>query len=122
MRLVRRLADTSRLDDEFVERSLRRGSLPLFLAAVAARASMSHGSAWEIVSDPRRRGTALLLRAAGIGRNSAASILLILSGSEDEAAAQLDLYDVTSSATAREKLRLWQIDPSYREALAEIAA
>jgi hypothetical protein len=122
MRLIRRLDETGRLDDELVGRALTQGSLPLFLAAIAARAAVTPGAAWEIISDPRRRGPALLLRAASIGREAAASILLDLSASEDEAAAQHDLFDVTSPEAARQVLRLWQFDPGYREALAEIAA
>ena len=124
VRLARHLRDLGRLDDRVVERSLSEGSFPLFLAAIAVRASLTHGAAWEIVSDPRGRGAALLLRAAGIGRPEAASILLSLAASDDEEeiAAQLDLFDVTSQASARESLRLWQADPGYRDALAELAA
>jgi uncharacterized protein (DUF2336 family) len=122
MRLARRLSESGRLDDSFVARTLSEGSLPLFLAAVAVRASLSHSAAWEIVSEPRGRGPALLLRAAGLGRDEAASILLNLAVSEEEVAAQLDLFDVTTASAARDALRLWQVDPGYREALAEIAA
>ena len=122
MRLARRLAGTGRLDDALIARTLSDGSLPLFLAAIAVRASLSHGSAWEIVSDPRGRGAPLLLKAVGIGREEAASILLNLAPSEDEVAAQLDLFDVTPQPAAGEALRLWHVDPFYREALAEIAA
>lgn len=122
VRLVHRLDETGRLDDELVERSLALGSLPLFLAAIAVRASVSHQAAWEILSDPGRRGAAFLLRAASMGRGPAASVLLNLSASEDEAAAQLDLFDVTSPEAAREALRLWQVDSVYRDALAELAA
>ena len=122
MRLARRLAETGRLDDALIARTLSDGSLPLFLAAIAVRASLSHGSAWEIVSDPRGRGAPLLLKAVGMGREEAASILLNLAPSEDEVAAQLDLFDVTPQPAAGEALRLWHVDPFYREALAEIAA
>jgi uncharacterized protein (DUF2336 family) len=122
MRLVRRLHGQGRLDDVMVERTLSEGSLPLFLAAVAARASLGAGAAWEIAFDPRGRGPALLLRAADIAREQAAAILLNLASSEDEVAAQLDLFDVTPPAAARDLLRFWQVNPGYREALAEIAA
>ena len=122
MRLARRHAETGRLDDALVERTLSEGSLPLFLAAIAVRASLSHGAAWEIVSDPRGRGAPLLLRAARLGRDEAASILLNLGDSEEAVAVQLDLFEVTSTSAALEALRLWQVNPGYREALAEIAA
>jgi hypothetical protein len=122
MRLARRLSETGRLDDALLERTLSEGSLPLFLAAIAVRASLTHGAAWEIVSDPRGRGAPLLLKACGVGRDEAASILLNLAPSEDEVAAQLDLFEVTPPSAACEALRLWHVDPFYRDALAEIAA
>lgn len=122
MRLARRLDEMGRLDDELLERTISEGSLPLFLAAIAVRASIANFSAWEIVSDPRRRGPALLLRAAEVERQYAASILLNLGDSEEEVAAQIDLFEVTPASTARETVRLWQVDPGYREALTEIAA
>ncbi len=122
MRLVRRLAELGRLDDGMLERTLTEGSLPLFLAAIATRAGLHRDAAWEIVSDPRGRGPALLLKACEVEREPAASVLLGLATSEDRVAAQLDLFDATSAEAARSALRLWQVDPFYREALAEIAA
>jgi uncharacterized protein (DUF2336 family) len=122
LRLVRRLADSGRLDDEMVERTLSEGSLPLFLAAIAVRSSLGYTAAWEVLSDPRGRGPSLLLKAAAVSRDTAASILVNLGGEEETIAAQLDLFDVTSVEAAQEALRLWRFDPAYREALAEIAA
>ncbi|HEX8534039.1 MAG TPA: DUF2336 domain-containing protein [Allosphingosinicella sp.] len=122
MRLARRLDQLGRVDDDLTERSLTEGSLPLFLAFISVRASLGRDAAWEIVSDPRGRGAPLLLKASDLGREQAGSILLGLASSEDLVASQLDLFDVTSAAEARAALRLWQVDPFYREALAEIAA
>ena len=122
MRLARRLEQLGRLGDALIERSLTEGSLPLFLAFISVRAGLARDAAWEIVSDPRSRGAPLLLKASGLEREQAASILLGLAAFEDEVPAQLDLFDVTSTAEAREALRLWQVDPFYREALSEIAA
>jgi uncharacterized protein (DUF2336 family) len=121
LRLARRLHETGRLADDLIERALGEGILPLFLASLAVRAGLSYPSAWEILSDPRGRGAVLLLRAAGVGRAEAAAILLGLSDSEAKAETQVDLFDVTEEATAREALRLWQVNPGYREALAEVA-
>ena len=122
MRLVRRLSELGRLEDDMLKRTLTEGSLPLFLAAIAVRAGLHRDAAWEIVSDPSGRGSALLLKACAVEREQAASILLGLAASEDRIAAQLDLFDATSAEAARAALRLWQVDPFYREALAEIAA
>src|SRR5688572_13811194 len=65
LRLVRMLDRAGRLDDRFIVRALTEGSLPLFLAALAARTGVDPEAAWEIVSAPAGRGAALLLRAAG---------------------------------------------------------
>ena len=82
-----------------------------------------------MLSDPRGRGPALLLRAAGVGRDESAAILLALnsrgalfSGVEGEAAAaQLELYDSIDDASAQEVLRLWQAHPAYRASVARIS-
>lgn len=128
-RLARQLDAAGRLDGALLVRTLNEGSLPLFVAGLAARAGLDHGATWEILSDPRGRGPALLLRAASVTRDDAAAILLLLntqgrlfSGAEGEAAAeQLDLYDSMDDASAAEVLRLWQADPAYRASVARIS-
>ena len=127
-RRARRLgiAGGDRVDDRGVDgeralrlaRMLEEGQLPLFLAGIAVRCSIDHGSAWEILSDPEGRGSALLLRAGGVDRDAAAWILLMLnsrgrlfSGAEGEAAAaQLDRFDTMTDGEALEIIRLWQVD------------
>jgi uncharacterized protein (DUF2336 family) len=121
VRLARRLHEIGRLDDQLVERALGEGVFPLFLAALAVRARLSYASTWEILSAPGGRGAVLALRACGIERASAAAILLNLGDSEAEIEAQVDMFDVTEEAAARQALRLWQVNPGYREALAEVA-
>jgi uncharacterized protein (DUF2336 family) len=120
LRLVRRLDHAARLDDALTARTLAEGSLPLFLAALAVRTGLDHASVWEIVSDPAGRGAAILLRAAGIGRNEAASILLALDG--EQAEARIGLYDALGEAEATSELALWHADPGYREAIARLAS
>lgn len=129
LRLARRLQAAGRLDGALLAHALGEGMLPLFIAAVAVRAGLDHIAAWEILSDPRGRGPALLLRAAGLPRDEAAAILLLLntrgrlfSGAEGDAAAeQLDLYDSLDEGTAAEVLRLWQADPAYRASVARLS-
>jgi uncharacterized protein (DUF2336 family) len=128
-RLARQLDAAGRLDGALLVRTLNEGSLPLFVAGLGLRAGLDHGATWEILSDPRGRGPALLLRASSIERDDAAAILLLLntqgrlfSGAEGEAAAeQLDLYDSMDDASAAEVLRLWQADPAYRASVARIS-
>ena len=68
--------------------------------------ALDQAAAWEVLSDPRGRGPALLLRAAGLERARPPRILLALnargplfSGAEgDAAAAQLELFDTLDRA------------------------
>lgn len=128
-RLVRALDRAGRLDDDVLVTALEQGLLPLFLAALALRAGFDPAATWEVLSDPRGRGPALLLRAAGVARDEAAQILLVLASpgrlfadaEGDAAAAQLDLFDATDPATAAGVLMLWRVDPAYRGAIARLS-
>jgi len=129
MRLATALLHRGRLDGPDLVRMLKEGLLPLFVAAVGARCSLDYAASWEVLCDPQGRGPALLLRFAGIARPDAAAILLLLnargllfSASEgDAAAAQLDLFDDSTEAEALDVLRLWQVDPGYRAAIAQLS-
>lgn len=129
MRLAARLFQAGRLEGADLARCLEEGLLPLFVAGIAVRCSLDYGAAWEVLSDPEGRGPALLLRAGGIARREAALVLLLLnargrlfSGLEGDAAAtQLGLFDGTSEAAALEVMRLWQVDPGYRAAIARLS-
>lgn len=128
-RLARRLAGAGRLDGALLVRLLAEGMLPAFVAGLGVMAGLDHAAAWEVLSDPRGRGPALLARAAGLPRDDAAGMLLLLasrgrlfSGAEGDAAAdQLDLFDTLDEAGAAEVLRLWRIDPAYRASVARIS-
>jgi uncharacterized protein (DUF2336 family) len=129
MMLARLLQQSARLDGAALGSTLEGGLLPLFIAGLAALCALDPASVWEVLSDPRGRGPALLLRAAGIERNAAAAIFLslnargpLVSGAEgDAAAAQLDLYDTLDRSSAQEVIRLWQAHPAYRLSVARIS-
>jgi uncharacterized protein (DUF2336 family) len=129
MRLARRLHRAGRLNGALLARLLGEGALPLFVAGAAALSSLDYAAAWEVLSDPRGRGPALLLRAAGTARADAAAILLLLnahgrlfSGSEADATEQqLELFDGVDEDDARDVLRLWQADPGYRASVARLS-
>lgn len=129
LRLVRRLHRTGRLDGPALVRMIEGGMLPVFLAGIATLCGLDSAAAWEVLSDPRGRGPALLLRAAGLEREEAARILLalgargpLLSAAEgDETAARLDLFDTLDRASAQETLRLWQANPAYRASVARLS-
>jgi uncharacterized protein (DUF2336 family) len=129
LRLARRLGQLQRLEDGLFARMLEEGMLPLFVAGIGVRAALDYGSAWEVLSDPRGLGPAILLRAASFERNHAAAIFLILnsrgrmfSGQEGDASAdQLEIFEATDQSLARDILRLWQVDPGYRAAVARLS-
>lgn len=129
MRLARQLHQKGRLEGTNLSQMLEDGQLPLFVAGLAVRCGLGYASAWEILSDPHGRGSALMLRCARVPRDSAAWILLLLnsrgrlfSGAEgDVAAAQLDLFDGTDEAEAIEVLQLWRVDPGYRAAITRLS-
>ncbi|MEA3061833.1 MAG: hypothetical protein QOJ94_1614 [Sphingomonadales bacterium] len=121
-RLVSRLAAAGRLDDRMMVRTLTEGTLPLFLAAAAARAGLDRAAAWEMLDEPSGRGAALLLGAAGLSRDAAATVLLRLAPSEARVAPQLDLFDALGQDEARRRLTPWRADPAYRVAIAELRA
>jgi uncharacterized protein (DUF2336 family) len=125
--LARRLEALGRLGNDFIARSLAEGGLPLLLAALSLRCDLAGDAVWEVLSDPTERGAPLLLRAAGLSREEAGPILVALApptvGTEDELLVrQLDIFDTHSQDEARTTLRLWQVDPAYRSAIARVAA
>jgi uncharacterized protein (DUF2336 family) len=129
MRLARLLHRAGRLDGAILVRILAEGMLPLFIAGLATLTALEHDAAWEVIADPRGRGPAILLRAAGLSREDAARILLLansrgplVSGAEAGATeAQLELFDSLDPANADEVLRLWRADPGYRAGVARIS-
>lgn len=129
LQLARRLHRAGRLDGEALARIIEGGMLPFFLAGIGTLCALDPSAAWEVLSDPRGRGPALLLRAAGLSREEAGRILLalnargpLLSVAEGDAtAAQLDLYDTLDRPSAQETLRLWQAHPAYRASVARLS-
>lgn len=128
-RLALRLAAAERLDGALLLRMLSEGLLPLFIAGAGALTGLDYAATWEVIADPRGRGPAILLRAAGVAREDAAAILLLansngplVSGTEGDATAdQLELYDSLDRATAEEVLTLWRAAPGYRTAVARVS-
>jgi hypothetical protein len=129
MRLAQQLNRAGRIDGALLARILAEGGLPFFIAGLGSVCALDYAAAWEVLSDPRGRGPALLLRAAGTSRRDAAAILLTLnfhgrlfSGAEGDATEeQLELFDSIDDSAAHEVLRLWQADPGYRASVAKLS-
>jgi hypothetical protein len=121
-RLGLRLEERGRLDDDLLVRTAAEGVLPLLLAGLSLRTGLEPQALWELFPDTAGRGPAVLLRAAHVGREAAASILLHLAGRAESAEAQLDLYDALDEVRARQLILLWRLDPAYRAAVARLAS
>ncbi|HMC91872.1 MAG TPA: DUF2336 domain-containing protein [Allosphingosinicella sp.] len=122
MRLAGLMAQRGRLDDFVAAQAAEEGNLPLLLAALAVRTGLGFDAAWDLLSDASGAGSALLLRAAGIDRASAASILFRLAYSDAAAAILVDRFDTLSDAEIGRLVAPWRADPAYRAAIAELAA
>jgi len=121
-RLALRLEERARLDDGLLVRAAGEGALPLLLASLSLRTGLDPQALWELLPEASGRGPSIVLRAAHLERDAAASILLHLAGREEAAAAQLDVYDSLDSAQARHHILLWSLDPAYRSAVARLAS
>jgi uncharacterized protein (DUF2336 family) len=124
MQVARRLHQRRRLDDALVGRAFAEGEVTLAGAMLAVRAGIDLVAAWEMIADTGGSRLTLLLRATGIGRAVAATILRDLAaagvGSAD-LIERLDGFDRLDPLAARDALRLWQCDPGYRRAITELA-
>ncbi len=121
-RLALRLEERGRLDDNLLVRTAGEGALPLLLAGLSLRTGLDPQALWELLPDSSGRGPAIVLRAAHLEREAAASVLLQLAGREEAVAAQLDLYDAIDAGRARHHILLWSLDPAYRSAVARLAS
>ena len=120
MRLALALRDAGLSDEDgLLARALTHGSLPLFLALLALRTGLTAAAVWELLS--AAAGPPLLLRAAGLAREEAATILLAWGLSEASLGGALDRLDSTPPEMARSLLTLWLADPGYRAAVARLA-
>ncbi|MFL6861488.1 MAG: DUF2336 domain-containing protein [Allosphingosinicella sp.] len=118
---ARRLVGRLDPDDTLAARLLTEGALPLLVAFLAARAGLDRAAVWEMLDEPSGRGAPILIRAAGLGREAAAALLLALARDEARIGAQIDLFDTTGAEAARRALAPWRADPAYRAAIAELA-
>jgi hypothetical protein len=119
MHLALALRSAGRLeDDALLHRSATEGSLPLFLALLALRTGLAPASVWEVLS--AASGLPLLLRAAGVSRDEAASALLAWGIVEALLPQALASFDGTSAEAARAVLSFWAVDPGYRAAVGRL--
>jgi hypothetical protein len=95
----------------------------LAVAALAVRGGIDLVSAWEMAADPAR--LAVLLRAVGMKRAAAATVLMALCDGERHEERVADLaaaFDALEWPRAQEAIRPWKLDSFYRRAIADLAA
>ena len=122
MALVRALMRAGRLDDATIVHLASAGHLALLVAALASRAQIEPAAAWDMVTAVGGERLILLLRAADLSRAGSAELMLAIApGETARMAAQLSGWDALSPDGARAALRLWRLDPGYREAILLLA-
>jgi uncharacterized protein (DUF2336 family) len=123
LQLARVVADHDGLEDAFVSDAIADARLMLAVAALAVRGGIDLVSAWEMAADPAR--LAVLLRAVGMKRAAAATVLMALCDGERHEERVADLaaaFDALEWPRAQEAIRPWKLDSFYRRAIADLAA
>jgi uncharacterized protein (DUF2336 family) len=129
IRLAKRMREMGELTDAFLLGSLRQSKISLFIAGLAERARITYRIAWQVVSDQGFESFIVLARAIGMGRDTLASMVLLLADVRTPDAVRrpdvlreiLKLFDDLDERQTHRVLRLWQRDLGYQRAVDEMA-
>lgn len=129
MRLARRMRERGELTDSFLLGALRQSKISLFVAGLAERARLTYHMTWQIVSDTGFESFIVLARGVEMGRDSLASMILLLADARTPEAVRrpdvlrdiMRLHDDLDPAQARRVLRLWQRDAGYQRAIEDLS-
>ena len=124
LQLAAALGARDRLGDAVLTAAAAEGRLVLFLALFASRAGLEFADARALMLAPGLAQRAVALRALGLSRPDAATILLVLNAGQRADAEIADIladYDSLDRGLAIEAIRPWSLDPGYRDALATLA-
>ncbi|HEX8442729.1 MAG TPA: DUF2336 domain-containing protein [Allosphingosinicella sp.] len=118
-RLAQLLHGARRLDGAAIADFIAEGTLPLFLAGLSAATGVGYSAVWDLLREPGGRGPVFLLKAAGLSRQEAGSVLLLLAWQpdDDRLIRQIDLFDALRDGEAAQALSLWSLDSAYRDAV-----
>ena len=122
LQLARLLADCGKLDDELIVKALDDARPMLAIAGLSIRAGIDFVSTWEMAMAPAR--LTVLLRAIGMERASAISVLFALHQDGDAPDRLIDLaaaYEALEGRQAQNAIGPWKLDSFYRKAIAELA-
>lgn len=128
MRLAERLHELGDLTDDFIRASLRQSRVSLFVAGLAIRAGTEFSMAWAIVADPELDSLVVLLRAIGLSRDMASSILSLMLRFRDQTNVgdgeglirAMEAFDTLPVERAYQVLQQWRLDAQYRGAIADV--
>ncbi|WP_136163320.1 DUF2336 domain-containing protein [Sphingomonas flavalba] len=125
LRLATRWRELGSDDDARLHHALRQGRFVLFAAMLAVRAGIDVDTATAMAADSDIARLAVLLRAVGVGRDTAVMILFEMAAihglEEQRLIACADAYGRLDPAAARAALMPPPLDPGYRSALAALA-
>lgn len=129
LRLAGLLAEDEGLTDGLLVEALSGARLALYVAMLAVRADLAWDAAWELATDPRGAGHAVLLRAIGVGREEGIRLAISMRqtafaepADDDPFAGVAEAWDSLSPEAAAAAVAGWRLDPGYRDALADLAA
>ncbi|SNS09143.1 Uncharacterized conserved protein, DUF2336 family [Sphingomonas laterariae] len=112
-----------RLSDALIGRALGEGRVALTVAALALRAGIEFGVAWDMLFDADGSRLAVLLSAIGMDTATAADILFRCVPSDmdpETAAGRVEAFMALDRGRAEETLRPWRLDPAFRNAIDDL--
>lgn len=122
IRLAFRMTAGGRINGMAMIALLNGGQVNAFTAVLASATGLPFDEAWRIIAEPDGGRLAITLRAAGVGRQAAAAILLKLLPATGDAGSEIELFDEWDEAAAREALTPLSVDPAFRAAVRALDA
>jgi len=118
--LVQALGEAGGLDERLLEAAAEEGDIGFLASALAERAGIPAGAAWDHLVGGERGRLVLLLRMAGVGRTFAASLLALLGDLVGLAdlGTEIGSFDSLTEEEARAACDWLRLDPAYRAATA----
>jgi|TARA_R100000501_G_scaffold14543_2_gene26290 hypothetical protein len=124
MRLAARLQERGEIDALLLRRLIAAGDPLMLTAVVAAKASISLGTAWSLLFRVQIDATLALLTAMKLPQTQIAAIARQLFAAtareavqEDVAEAAIAIEDLLSNRGSEDLLSYWRIDPAMRTAM-----
>jgi hypothetical protein len=117
--LVKTLNRSGLLDERILETAADEGDVAFLAYALAERAGIGGGNAWDYLADGDHGRLVLLLRLAGVSREFAARLLALLGDlvGIGDPGSEIGRFDALDEGQARSVSEWLQLDVGYRAAL-----